>query len=259
MYDLPVLMLTADNHPESVLLAFKEGANDFLTKPFESSELSARVRTLVKLKQSVSRALDMELAFLRAQIKPHFIFNVLSVIADLCYRNSEEAGELIIEFANYLRASFDFTNLEDYIPLEKELDYMNSYLKLQKARFGDSLKVEYDINVSGRIMIPPLIIQPLVENSVVHGIRGKSGDGLIKLSINKENGGISINVWDNGKGISENKLNEILDLNKPGRRSIGLININERLKRLYGSGLNIKSKEDAETMVSMFIPMEQGV
>lgn len=253
MYDLPILMLTANNHPESILLSFKEGANDYLSKPFESNELLARVGTLVKLKQSVSKALKMETAFLQAQIKPHFLFNVLNTIAALCEKNTEEAGELIIELANYLRASFSFSNLEDTVPIKKELDYINSYLILEKARFGDKINVEYDLRVSEGIMIPPLIIQPIVENSVRHGIRSRSEGGKVKISIKADETGISIMVWDNGKGISEDKLQELLNMNAPGK-SVGLKNINMRLKRLYGSELTIISTEGLETMVSMFVP-----
>lgn len=257
IYDLPILMLTANNQPESIVLSFKEGANDFLTKPFESNELLARVRTLVELKQSVSKALDMEMAFLQAQIKPHFLFNVLNTIAELCDRNPEDAGDLIIELANYLRSSFDFTNLQEVVSLEKELDYINSYLKLEQARFGDKLKVEYDFKFTKNIMIPPLILQPIVENSVRHGIRGKYQGGTIKISVKREKTGISINVWDNGKGISEEKLQELLDMKTSNNRSVGLKNINMRLKRLYGNGLKITSTEGVETNVEIFIPKHE--
>lgn len=254
IYDLPILMLTANNQPESIVLSLKEGANDFLTKPFEINELLARVKTLVKLKRSVSKALDMEMAFLQAQIKPHFLFNILNAIAELCYMNPEDASDLIVELANYLRASFDFTNLEELIPLKKEMNYINSYLKLEKARFGDKLKVECDLKVDEGIMIPPLIIQPLVENSVRHGLRGKSEGGIVKISIRREETRVLINVWDNGKGIAKDKLEELLDINTL-TKSVGLKNINMRLKRLYGNGIKIVSTEGVETSVSIYIPL----
>lgn len=253
MYDLPILMLTANDKQESAALSLKEGANDFLTKPFESNELLARVRTLVELKKSVSKALRMEMAFLQAQVKPHFLFNVLNTIAELCYIDSKNASELIVELANYLRSSFNFTNLEELIPLEKEMDYINSYLKLEKARFGDKLKVEYNLKVNQKFMIPPLVIQPLVENSVRHGIRGNYEGGIVKLSIKEEETGILISVWDNGKGISKDRLQELFCANTSSR-SVGLKNIDMRLKSLYGNGLKIASTEGVETLVSIFIP-----
>lgn len=257
MFELPVLMLTANNQPNAVVLSFKEGANDFLTKPFETTELLARVRTLIELKNSVSKAMDMEMAFLQAQIKPHFLFNVLNTIAALCDKNSEEASELIIELSKYLRCSFDFSNVENFIPLRKEIEYVNSYLTLEKARFGDKLNVELEINIETEIMIPPLIIQPIVENSVKHGLRGKRQGGTVRIIIeNKENVTV-IKVWDNGKGMTEEKISSLL-ISDTERKSVGLRNIDLRLKRLYGRGIEIKSEEDVGTQVQIFIPLWKG-
>lgn len=255
IYDLPVLMLTANNQEKSIVLSFEAGANDFLTKPFEYNELISRVKTLVELKQAVSKALNMEMAFLQAQIKPHFLFNVLNAIAELCYVNPEYASDVIVDLANYLRTSFSVTNLEELIPIEKEIDYINTYLKLEKARFGDKLKIEYDLNVGRGIMIPPLIIQPLVENSIIHGIRGRYETGMIKISIVKDEKEIAISVWDNGKGISRGEIEQLLDV-KRDSKSVGLKNINMRLKRLYGKGIDIKSKEGTETIVKIAIPIK---
>ncbi|WP_234125047.1 ATP-binding protein [Clostridium hydrogenum] len=255
MYDLPVLMLTASNQQNSIVLSFEAGANDFLTKPFEYNELISRVKTLVELKQAVSKALNMEMAFLQAQIKPHFLFNVLNAIAELCYVNPEYASEVIVNLASYLRTSFSVTNLEELIPIEKEIDYINTYLKLEKARFGDKLKIEYDLNIGRGIMIPPLIIQPLVENSIIHGIRGRYETGMIKISIVKDEKEIVISVWDNGKGISKGEIEQLLDV-KRDSKSVGLKNINMRLKRLYGRGIDIKSKEGVETIVKIVIPIK---
>ncbi|MFL0251441.1 ATP-binding protein [Clostridium neuense] len=253
MYDLPVLMLTASNQQSSIVLSFEAGANDFLTKPFEHNELLARVKTLVELRQAVSKALNMEMAFLQAQIKPHFLFNVLNTIAELCYIKPKYASEVIVDFASYLRTSFSFANLEELIPLEKEMEYVDTYLKLEKARFGDKLKIEHDLKISRGIMIPPLIIQPLVENSVIHGIRGKYETGLIKISVVKKEKEIVISVWDNGKGISKDKIEQLLDV-KRASKSVGLKNINMRLKSLYGRGIEIWSKEGRETTVKIVIP-----
>lgn len=255
IYDLPVLMLTANNQQSSIVLSFEAGANDFLTKPFEYNELLARVKTLVELKQAVSKALNMEMAFLQAQIKPHFLFNVLNTIAELCYIKPEYASEVIVDLASYLRTSFSFTNLEELIPLEKEMEYVDTYLKLEKARFGDKLKIEYDLRISRGFIIPPLIIQPLVENSIIHGIRGRYETGMIKISVVKEEKEIVISVWDNGKGIAKYKIEQLLDV-KRASKSVGLKNINMRLKRLYGKGIDIWSKEDIETIVKIAIPIK---
>lgn len=112
--------------------------------------------------------------------------------------------------------------------------------------------MEYDINEGHGIMIPPLIIQPLVENAVIHGIRGKQQSGIVKLSIKREETGFLINVWDNGKGISKDKIQQLLDVNTSSK-SVGLKNINMRLKRLYNTEIKITSTEGVETLVSVFI------
>lgn len=255
IYDLPVLMLTANNQQKSVVLSFEAGANDFLTKPFEYNELISRVKTLVELKQAVSKALNMEMAFLQAQIKPHFLFNVLNTIAELCYIKPKYASEVIVDLANYLRTSFTFTDLQELIPIEKEIDYINTYLNLEKARFGDKLKIEYDLKGGHGVMIPPLIIQPLVENSIIHGIRGTYETGMIKISVIREEKEIVISVWDNGRGISKDKIEQLLDV-KRASKSVGLKNINMRLKSLYGRGIDIWSKEGIETMVKIVIPIK---
>lgn len=255
MFQMPVLMLTAYNQLDNMILSFKEGANDFLQKPFEAEELLARVRTLIQLKKSVEKALSMETAFLQAQIKPHFLYNVLNSIVSICDKNSEEASEVIIEFANYLRTSFSFNNLEDFIPLSKELDYVHSYLKLEKVRFGEKFKVEYDFENNNEIMIPPLVIQPIVENSIRHGINHKYQGGDIKISIMDEPTGTKITISDNGKGIAKEKLNSLFNEDKKNL-SVGLRNIDMRLKRLYGRGLQIESEEGVGTTVVIFIPRQ---
>ncbi|ADL49807.1 ATP-binding protein [Clostridium cellulovorans] len=252
LFEMPILMLTASNQPKTVIQAFKEGANDFLYKPFEVDELLARTKTLTELKKSVIKAFDMEMAFLQAQIKPHFLFNVINTIVALCDDNPEEASELLIEFSSYLRSSFDFRNLEQAIALEKEIEYVNSYLKLEKARFGEKLTIEFDIDDSIKAKIPPLVIQPLVENAVKHGVMKKSEGGTVRLSIKETNGEINVSVKDDGVGISKDILQGILK-NDSKRRSVGVKNIDKRLKRISGRGLQINSNEGEGTEIQFSI------
>lgn len=257
IYELPILMMTASNQAESIILSFEAGANDFLTKPFGTDELLARARTLVQLKNSVVKALNMEMAFLQAQIKPHFIFNVLNCISAVCDINPKEANNLIIQFAEYLRFNFKFSNLEKEIPFKNELQHIEIYLNLEKVRFRDKLQVQLNIEEGIEFMLPPLILEPIVENAVVHGIRGRSQGGLVKLVVISEAHGVKITVWDNGVGIQEEKLNKLLQFDA-SNKSVGLKNINLRLKRLYGEGLKISSKEGIETEVTFLIPNGKG-
>ncbi len=253
-FELPVLMLTAKASAEDIVMGFEAGANDYLPKPFEPEELLARVRTLVNLKMSVDRAMTAEVAFMQAQIKPHFLFNTLNAISSFCDTDPSRAQRLIDDFSNYLRQSFDFKSLEMYVPLERELSLAGSYVEIEKARFGDRLRVEFDIDDTIKINIPLLSIQPLVENAVIHGLRKKGGGGTVTLSVKKAAGGVRVSVEDDGQGIPEERLAELL-MPEAGH-GIGLWNIDRRLKKLFGKGLSIESEPGKGTRVSFTVLQE---
>ncbi len=256
MYDLPVLMLTAQNNPEAILTGFESGSNDFLPKPFETSELKARVRTLLKLKKCVLHGINAEMAFLQAQIKPHFLYNALNTIVSFCWTDPEKAAELITELSNYLRSSFDFSNMDKFVRIEKEIEFVQSYLAIEKARFEEKINCQYDVDTVN-FMIPTLVLQPIVENAVKHGILKKEEGGNIKISIKENRDFIAIKVEDDGVGISKDKLTAILD-DKFAGKSVGLKNVNKRLKRIYGYGIQIESEVEKGTIVGMKIPKERG-
>ncbi|KJS64814.1 MAG: hypothetical protein JL50_18185 [Peptococcaceae bacterium BICA1-7] len=251
-YDLPVLMLTAKTLTEDIVMGFESGANDYLPKPVEVEELLARVNTLVNLKISVDKAKAAEVAFLQAQIKPHFLYNVLNTISSFCDTDPKQAGELINDLANYLRQSFDFKNLDMFVPLDKELSLVSSYLQIEKARFGDELNVEFFIDHTIQIDIPPLSIQPLVENAIRHGLRKKEGGGTVTVTVRKCPEGVLVAVSDNGRGIPSDRLDRLLTTDNV--TGIGLRNIDSRLKKLYRGGLSIESEALKGTEISFTIP-----
>lgn len=254
LFELPVLMLTAKNRIHDIVMSLENGANDFVGKPFEAEELKMRVRTLTKLKASVKSAKDAEIAFLRSQIKPHFLYNALNSIAALCMDEPQKAENLIVQLSEYLRNSFAFKKLDSLITIEKELELLNAYLIIEKVRFGARLNVEYDIDEGLNIFIPPLILEPLVENAVRHGLMSTLQGGTVRIKINKTNNGVRFCVEDDGKGINKAKVEEILHSNVEGK-GVGLWNINQRLKLLYGKGIEFDSREGAGTRVSFHIPM----
>lgn len=253
-FELPVLMLTAKASTRDIVMGFEAGANDYLPKPFEPEELLARVRTLTNLKISVDKAMAAEVAFMQAQIKPHFLFNTLNAISSYCDSDPRYAQRLIDDFSNYLRQSFDFTSPEMYVPLERELSLVGSYVEIQKARFGDKLQVILDIDETLRTRIPLLSIQPLVENAIIHGLRKKGGSGTVTLSVKKADGSIQVSVEDDGQGIPADRL--ALLLMPDAGHGIGLWNIDRRLRKLFGKGLDIESSPGIGTRVSYIIPSE---
>ncbi len=251
--ELPVLLVTVKNEPEDMVNGFSAGANDFLVKPFYTHELKARVRTLLELKLSVEEAIHAELDFLRAQIKPHFLYNALNTIVAICPRDPKKASYLLTELSHYLRGSFDFEKHEKFVSLEQELELVASYVAIEKARFGDRLQVIIDRNESVNISIPPLSIQPLVENSIRHGAMKRIDGGWVKVTVCPDADDVVISVEDNGVGLSVEHLNHLFANEEP-KRGVGLNNIHQRLLRIYGVGLSVESVEGQGTKVTIRIP-----
>ncbi|WP_227013485.1 sensor histidine kinase [Paenibacillus psychroresistens] len=210
---------------------------------------------LRKNRQLQSDAKDAEIAFLRSQIKPHFLYNTLNSIASLCIDAPNKAEELTLDLSQYLRSSFNFKQLDSLTTIENELALINAYINIEKARFGARLGVEFDVDANLDFEIPSLILQPLVENAIRHGLMSSLQGGTVKISIKRRDDTVlSFSVEDNGGGMSETKREEILkpDINKKG---VGLWNISQRIKLLYGNNLRIESAEGVGTKVFFEIPV----
>lgn len=152
--------------------------------------------------------------------------------------------------------SFDFQNTSAISSFRHELSIINSYLSIEKTRFGNRLEVLFDIDEDIDFILPPLMIQPLVENAVLHGVSKKRGGGWIKLTAKKQSKNeYYINVEDNGAGMTPEKQKDLLSADFD--RSVGLKNINQRLKQFCGSELMISSTPDAGTSVSMLIHLAE--
>jgi two-component system sensor histidine kinase ChiS len=252
--DLPVLLLTAKALPEDLESALRAGVNDFIKKPFEAGELICRINTLVQLKKSMDLLLEKETAFLQAQISPHFLFNALNTISSFCYTDSAKAGELLSELGVFLRNSFDFSNTSSFIPIEKEIRLVRAYVAIEQARFGQRLEVEYNIDPSVfGYGILPLVIQPIIENSIRHGLIKRTQGGKVILNLMQYEDLINVQVIDNGVGIPAPILKDLLNSRWEGK-GIGLRNIRRRLLRFYGVALDISSTEGHGTTISFNIP-----
>lgn len=252
--ELPILLLTARNKSEDIAAGFLAGANDYVVKPADTMELIARVRALTDVRRSMRERLRMEAAWLQAQIQPHFLFNALNAIAALSDINLNRMRLLIDEFGNYLRASFNFTNSERLVPLEQELALVRSYLYIEKERFDENLEIVWEIEASIMLKIPPLSIQPLVENAVRHGITGRTLGGRILIQITEYEDHIEAIISDNGVGMDEATMQRLLHRRSEDRQGVGLFNVDWRLKQMYGNGLKIHSYPDQGTTVSFVVP-----
>ncbi|MBM7557061.1 histidine kinase [Halanaerobacter jeridensis] len=206
VFELPILTMAARSKPENLIKGFELGINEFIRKPFVLSELEARIKTLITLKERVEESFKREQDFLRAQINPHFLYNTLDTIAYLCKKDPEQASDLIIELAQYLRYSFDFENLSQTISLDKELDLLKFYVTIQQARFPDKVKVEYEIEEDLEFSLPPLALQTIVENAIKHGILKQKEGGIVKIEIKELAHNFLIKVADNGVGMTAEKI-----------------------------------------------------
>jgi two-component system, sensor histidine kinase ChiS len=256
--ELPILLVTAKNALEDLVEGFESGANDYLHKPFNSKELLSRVRTLLELKKASELALSAELYFLQSQIKPHFLHNTLAAIMSFIRINPDFARELILELSNYLRESFNFTNMNSLLPLSKELSMVKSYLFIEKARFSEKLNYIYDIDDSIECDIPHLILQPIVENAVRHGILENRSGGTVKVTVKNCDDYISLCVEDDGIGIKKENIPLLLN-HELENTGIGLYNVQKRMLTLYGHGIDLESEPGKGTKICLKIPHKRGV
>jgi two-component system sensor histidine kinase LytS len=211
----------------------------------ELAELDARAAL-------VTRA---ELEALRAQISPHFLFNTLTTIAGLTRTDPGRAHDLILDFAEFFRDTL--SQHRELMRLDDELRYIERYLRFEKARLGDRLMVEHDIDPEARgLLIPVLTVQPLVENAMVHGIAPKSGVGCVRISARALDGGYEIAVRDNGVGIPKARQKHILERGSGSGLGMGLNNVHNRLIGHFGaqSGLHIESRKGVGTTARFWIP-----
>lgn len=251
--ELPVLLLTARNSPQDIQTGFLIGANDYVTKPVEMLELKARVNALTAVKYAVKKRLQLETTWLQAQIKPHFIFNTLNSILALSSIDLNKMKDVIYDLSEYFRRKLQFTDIEELIPLEEELNIIRSYVKIEQIRFADRLKVEWDINCSKEVKVPFLSIQPLVENSISHGVMKKSEGGTVTISIVEHDKQVKISVHDDGVGMDKKVLQKLFKKGEYEETSIGIINTNKRLIHYFGEGLQYKSEIGKGTTVSFIV------
>lgn len=217
------------------------------------------VSDIKKLIQQVYKAeaqkRNAELKSLQSQINPHFLYNTLDTIQwkALDY-NAFEVADMINSLSNLFRISL--SNGKEFITIDDEVGHVRNYLEIQKIRYKD--KINYDISVDDLVnqyLVPKLIIQPLVENSIYHGLKLRKHNGNINISIESNEGFILIQVIDNGLGMNKEKLETIRDnLDKSIESEYyGLYNINERLKLAFGEKYNIIIESEFEVGTKVFL------
>lgn len=193
-----------------------------------------------------------QLNVLRMQLNPHFLFNTLHVILAQVRKNPQAAESMISLLSDLFRKTLETSDLQE-VPLKEELDLLKIFLDIQQKRFGDRLEVKMAIDPETLdIPVPNLILQPIVENAIRHGISARAGKGSIFIATGKEEGRLIIRVQDSGPGFPEDDK-ALFDT------GLGLRNCRERLDHLYGGDFHLNLENDAEggASVSLVLPVEK--
>ncbi|WP_157698899.1 sensor histidine kinase [Bernardetia litoralis] len=205
----------------------------------------------------------INLTALRSQMNPHFIFNVLNSIQDLILQKNIKASyDYIVTFSELIRNALNYSS-EDFIPIEKELKFLNVYLKLEKLRFGDAFNYTINSDIQELIKVPSLLIQPFIENALVHGLMHKKGEKELNISFEFKEEYLKCIITDNG--IGRKKVNEIYTRQKNKNESFALSAIRKRLdifKKKYNNNLGYviedlySNEKDTGTKVILTLPFE---
>lgn len=238
----------SENDMTQTTIELSKGLSTILSHQLEISEVD---RHLELAKQA-------EIKALQAQVSPHFLFNAINTIVALVRKDPMKARKLLISLSHYFRQNLAGTNAT-VTSLEEELKHVQAYLQIEEARFSDKLTIQYDVDDDAlQAKIPPMTLQPIVENAIKHGVKQLRSDSYIFIEIKREHDVVQIAIRDNGTGISKARLKEIGNekvLSETGT-GIGLSNVNRRLQMMYGDNMkvHIESEEGKGTKVFFSIP-----
>lgn len=206
-------------------------------------------RDSVKAKELAKELKNSRIILAMSQIRTHFVFNVLTAISGMCEYAPQKAESALITFSRYLRRNIDIMQEDEPELFSRSLEQLEDYIALERMRFGDRIRLVTDLEVTG-FMLPPLILQPVVENAIKHGLFPKTEGGTILLRTRMEGDKIIITVKDDGVGF---------DTEAPHKEeSVGLDNIRFRLEHMVNGTMNIESSPGKGTTVTMVIPCRQN-
>ncbi len=205
----------------------------------------AQVRA-AELEKSLAKA---QLHNLRLQLQPHFLFNTLNTISSVMYEDVRAADRMIARLSYLLRMSLEQGAAQE-VTLEREMEFLNLYVETMKARFEERLSVHVEADADTRgALVPPLLLQPLVENSIRHGVDARSSVVDIHVSARRNNGTLFLEVRDHGPGLAGTKDAAL-------HKGVGLSNTAERLERLYGGShhIDLQNAQDGGLVVTLRVP-----
>jgi signal transduction histidine kinase len=204
----------------------------------------------LRASQLETRLIEAQLQSLQRQLQPHFLFNTLNTISALMHRDVDAADNMIARLSDLLRLSLQTVGIQE-VSLKQELDFLGKYLEIEQTRFRDRLTVVFDIEPDTLdALVPNLILQPLVENAIKHGIGPRPAPGRIQIHARRAGRFLELEVRDNGVGLSEARLSDF-------NRGVGLANTRSRLQHLYGSNHRFEFRQPADggLLVGLAIPL----
>ena len=229
----------------SVYVLYEGGR--FVIEYVEHKEQLAEVQ--VKLAHNETKLAESRFMAMMSQIRSHFIFNILNAISGMCKYDPERADKTIVHFARFLRSNIDLMQNDELTHFHNALHHLEDYVALEQVRYGDNIQFVTDIQCDD-FSLPPFVIQPLVENSIKHGLAPKPNGGTITLRTRKDNENVYIIVEDDGVGYnSDGKISD---------QSIGLKNIRFRLDHMVNGTLKVESIVDIGTKATITIPCKEA-
>jgi two-component system, LytTR family, sensor kinase len=247
LWNSGVFLLTSKGEPHALVLGTLYGATLFAVAiPLK---IWNNTRTEKKLEEQERLLAEARLAALTSQINPHFLFNTLNSVSSLIRTNPAQARLMVGKLSKVLRRLL--RQHEHFVALSEELSFIEDYLAIEVIRFGDKLRFEAAVAADTlEMQVPSMILQPLVENCIKHGLSNKVEGGTVWIRAYRSESRLHLMVEDDGVGIPDEKLATLLD------RGIGVSNVNERLKVLFGSDYRmwVESQPDRGTRVQIEIP-----
>lgn len=206
----------------------------------------------LRASQLETRLAQARLQVLKMQLHPHFLFNTLNAISELIYKNPEAAEQMVTNLSDLLRLSLENVGVQE-VSLKQELDFLNKYVEIEQTRFSDRLRLTMDIEPETLdARVPNMILQPLVENAIRHGIGPRALGGSVKIGAERDDAMLHLFVRDDGKGLS-NGIHAL-------KEGVGLANTRARLGHLYGSAhrFDLKNTPGGGLTVDLSIPFRNG-
>jgi two-component system, LytTR family, sensor kinase len=213
------------------------------------SKATAELRLRAELAEAELHRVDSEMRVLKLELNPHMVLNALNSVSALLYVDPERARDVLVRLGELLRRTLENSELQQ-VPLAEEIRQLQPYVDIQRVRFGTQLRVEWEVDDDTRdLPVPHMVLQPLVENAIKHGISGSGGPAEIRIRARRSGATLQLQVCDNGRGPSDYE-------GMPARGGVGLANVRSRLARIHGSAarFDLAAGPDGGAVATVSLP-----